>query len=280
MYTERSVELKSDFYSRYGSASGTLYFERVGLPFMLMRGGSRMLAFAADCGVRAYGRRYGDVLRVLDSDSNVCDVRFCGGGGGAQILYKTDLSGFGREEETIAYTVDKLLVRMGIKKSIDVSNKRAAALCDEFGSRGWCAYLGRGGAKSLPLPLADHNVMMIRVRKNGGRKVNETDLECFEEGEDRRIEAAAAGLKDCRPEVLFEMMNESERAAEKLLGVSAQARRAAEIAMDTDGVCAARICESGVLCISEREKTDSAAHMIREEFGKQVGYYTGIAVIK
>ena len=280
MYTERSVELKSDFYSRYGSASGVLYFERVGLPFMLMRGGSRMLAFAADCGVRAYGRRCGDVLRILNSDSNVCDVHFRGSGEGAQILYKTDVSGFGREEETVDYTVDKLLVRMGLRENVSASNKRAAALCDEYGSHGWCAYLGPGGAKSLPLPLTDHNVIIVRVRKNGGKRVEEECLECFEEGEDRRIEAAAAGLKDCRPEILFDMMNESERAAEKLLAVSAQARYAAGIAINTDGVRAARVCEAGILCITDKGKTDSVAHIIREEFGRQAGYYAGIVVIK
>ena len=80
MYTESSVELKSDFYSRYGTASGVLYFERVGLPFALLKGEDSVLGFAASCGVRAYGRRCGDVIKVLDSESNVCDVRFGGSG--------------------------------------------------------------------------------------------------------------------------------------------------------------------------------------------------------
>ena len=76
MYTEKSAVLKNDFYSRYGEMSGELYFERIGLPCVLLEGTERKLAFALGCGIRAYGRRMGDVLRILDADSDTCRVHF------------------------------------------------------------------------------------------------------------------------------------------------------------------------------------------------------------
>lgn len=279
MYTEKSVELKSDFYSRYGTASGVLYFERVGLPFVFLRGAKSVLAFSAACGVRAYGRRCGDVIKVLDADSNVCDVRFAGSGEGAQILYKTDIAGFGKSEETVSYAVRKLMARMGVGGRFS-ADESACAFCDAYGSGGWCAYLDGGRPVSVPLPLTDHNIIVIRVRKNGGRRADAESVSCFEAGEDRRAEAAAAGLRDCRPEILFNMMNESQNALERLLPVSSEARAAVAAARETDGVRAARICGSGVMCVTDKEKTDSAVHMIRERFGREAGYYAGIVVIK
>ena len=278
MYTERSVELKSDFYSRYGTSSGTLYFERVGLPFSLMKGRMSVLGFSAGCGIRAYGRRCGDVIRILNADSNVCDVRF-GSSGGAQILYSSDITEFGREKETISYTIDKLMARMKLSEDVTPYDS-PAALCDLYGSRGWCAYFHGDIAESVPLPIYDHNLAIVRVRKNSGRRADAEYVNCFEDGEDRRISAAVAGLKDCRPEILFNMMNESEYAMEKLLPISGEAYTAVAAARGTDGVTAVRICGSGVMCVIEKGKTDSAIHAIRETFGREAGYYAGVVVIK
>lgn len=278
MYTEKSVELKSDFYSRYGSTGGTLYFERVGLPCVIMRGTTRTLAFAAECGVRAYGRKCGDVLRVIDSDSNVCDVHFKGSGNGAQIIYKMDIPGMKNSDRTAEYTVNKLMSRMGIKS--DNFRGGDAWLCDMYGSGGWCAVMEHGMAQSVPLPLSDYNVMIVRVRKNGGRRADPKSADCFLDGEDRRIEAAVEGLKSCKTNVLIDMINESERAAELLLPLGSQARAAVEAARCADGVEAARICGMGVMCILKKEMTDIAAHIIREDFEKRAGCCVGIAVIK
>lgn len=279
MYTESSVELKSDFYSRYGTASGVLYFERVGLPFALLKGEDSVLGFAASCGVRAYGRRCGDVIKVLDSESNVCDVRFGGSGTGAQILYKTDIPGFGRCDETVRYTVKKLKARMGLC-AVPRPDSDPAALCDAYGSGGWCAYVRGAEARSVPLPLDGYNVIVMRLRRNGGRRPSEGSLRCYNEGEDRRAAAAAEALRRCRTEVLFDMMNESEYAIEKLIPVSREARAAAEAARDIGGIAAARICGSGLLCVTESARTDSAAHALRETFCREMGYYAGIVVVK
>ena len=76
MYTEKSVDLKRDFYARYGKTSGRLFFKKVGLPCVIFDGGKNSLVLTLDCGVRVYGRQYGDVLKVLNCDTNVCDVHF------------------------------------------------------------------------------------------------------------------------------------------------------------------------------------------------------------
>ena len=279
MYTEKSAALKNDFYSRYGEMSGELYFERIGLPCVLLEGTERKLAFALGCGIRAYGRRMGDVLRILDADSDTCRVHFMQNGMGAQILYKADIADLKNMDMLRSYTIEKLLRRMGILTEM-TDNQSDEALCDNYGSRGWCMMKCEGGVRQLPFPLNDYNVLLIRTQKKGGI-IHDKDLTArFRAGENERIGAAADGLKKCRIDVLFDMVNESQRAIERLLKPKTHAVYAACIAAETDGVAAARISNAGVVCFVKKENTDSAAHMISVEYEKQLGFAPGIIVVK
>ncbi len=277
MYTERSVELKSDFYGRYGRTSGTLYFERTGVPCTLMDSRTRMLAFALGCGIRAYGRAYGDVIKIIDSSSSKCDICFAPDGMGAQILYSRDINGLRFMDETAQYTVNKLLRRM--HRGYRGQSGGLCELCDRYGSDGWCAYYDRGTISRLPLPLIKKNVILIRVGRTY-RTAPDDARSRFNATEQQRIEAAADALRRCRTDTLFDMLNESERYAERLLHPTHNALYAAEAARNAEGVVAARICDIGVICISEADKTDVAVSEIGAEYEQRAGYPANILIVK
>ena len=278
MYTEVSIDLKTDFYSRYGETAGEVFFERTGMPCVLLDSGSHMLAFSMGCGVRAYGRNWGDVLRIMNADSNVCYVHFADSGMGAQILYKQDLQDIDGMKETVDYTVDKLLRRMHRGRST-AQPADVVAVCDRYGSHGYCAYVSHSMVRQIPLPMSDMNVILIRT----GKKRLRTDTESikhFRSSETRRIIAAAEALRECRIEVLLDMVNESERAIEMLFSPSRESLSAVRIAMETDGVLAARICKSGIICFVKKDRTDSAIHSIASEYEQRMGNPAGIVVVK
>lgn len=280
MYTEKSAELKNDFYCRYGETAGSVYFERTGIPCTLMESNTHSLMFAMDCSVRAYGRKYGDVLKIMDAGSNVCDIHFVKNGRGAQILYSADTEDIKGTAETKTYTIEKLLRRMVTgNPGMEILHSRVS-VCDRYGSGGWCAYVNHTEVKSLPLPLMDYNVMIIRTHRKGNIKADQELLERFYDGETKRIEAAAEGLKKCRIEVLFSMMNESFAAMRNLFTLPRAAAYAAELAAGIDGVRAVRVDEQGVICITDKALTDAAARAIIIDFERKVGYSAGIIVVK
>ncbi|MBQ3123920.1 MAG: hypothetical protein IJC09_00655 [Clostridia bacterium] len=278
MYTEKSVSLKSDFYTRYGETKGELYFEKTGIVCVVLDADTHKLMFPLDCCVRAYGRGYGDVLKVMDADTNVCDVHFVDGGKGAQVLYTTDIPDISGAKTTILYTVNKLLMRMGsagrlAKEYADV------ALCDEYAQKGWCAVKSYGEVKSVPLPLIDYNVLLIRARKN---KItdNEEKLKEFYPGEKERIRMAMAGLKECRTEVLFDAINESQKSIERLLSPSQELISVVHSTYAVDGIDATRISDYGVISFCKKQKTDSAIKRIKSECERALGYPVRISVVK
>lgn len=277
MYSEKSVGLKSDFYSRYGETLGELYFERTGVPCVLLASDTHMLAFSLGCGVRAYGRKYGDVLKVMSADSDICDVRFVNNGRGAQILYSADIPELRGVRETTVYTLEKLLRRMNAMTGY---SSGIAAMCDQYGSGGWCAYSAYDEVKSVPLPLQDYNVIIIRTNKSHRIRAAADLLERFNSAETKRIAAAADALHRCREDVLFSMMNESLRSMQHLFSLPSAAVYAADIALATDGVKAVRISEQGVICIIDKNATNAAAKMISNEFSYNVGCSAGIMVVK
>ena len=278
MYTETSVELKSDFYCRYGATEGKLYFEKTGVPCVILDSGSHMLAFAMGCGVRAYGRNFGDVLRIMNADSNVCDVHFTAGGQGAQILYKQDVTGIPGMRETVDYTVNKLLQKMHRGRSVtDCSD--TVSICDRCGSGGWCAYMSHSTVYQIPLPLTDKNVVLIRTGKRR-LKPDEDNIRYFRSSETRRITAAAEALRKCRTDVLFEMINESQKAIETLFSPPREALSAVRILKGIDGVLAARICRSGIICFTEKNRTDNVIQSAAYEYERQTGAPAGIVVVK
>lgn len=278
MYTEKSVELKTDFYSRYGEADGELYFERVGVPCVLMDSGTHALAFALGCGVRAYGRKCGNAIRILNDRTNVSDVHFIKDGCGAQILYSADVPAMPETRESAAYAIEKLLRRMGVAKS-GKSFGGLAAICDRYGSGGWCAYASYDELKEIPMPMKGYNVILIRIPQKKHARIDRDDLKQFCFNETRRINAAAEGLKKCRMEVLFDMLNESEAEQECLIPMSENAVSAVRIAMETDGVCAARVCDIGVVCFCKSDMTDSSVHIISNEYSRAIGFAAGIMVV-
>lgn len=278
MYTEKSVELKSDFYSRFGESFGQVYFERTGLPCMILGGGEEYMAFSLDCGVRAYGRGYGDILRVMDSDSNMCDVHFVKGGKGAQILYKRDMPNIGEMESTVTFTVNKLLRTMGCSERLE-GGDGIEAVCDRYGAKGWCAVKMKGEFKSVPLPLGGYNVILVRTRKR--RVVSDRDtIEHFRRGENERIEQACTRLKECKLNTFFDMVNQSQASIERLLNPSSELVAAVKSAQSADGVKAVRICDLGVVAICERSRTDSAVHEIVNECSRRLGYAVRVSVVK
>lgn len=278
MYTEKSVELKADFYSRFGETQGKLYFERTGLPCKIIDGGEEFMAFSLGCGVRAYGRGYGDILRVMDSNSNECDVHFVKSGKGAQILYTKDIENISEMSGTAGYTVNKLLRKMGCNDRME-SDTGIEAVCDRYGDNGWCAVKVDGKFGSVPLPLGGYNVILIRTRK---RKINaDRDvMEVFWRSERDRIREACDGLRKCGLEAFFKCINESQISIEKMLKPSRELMAAAESARNGEGVCAVRICDLGVIAFIKRSNTDTAVHGIINECSKELGYAVRVAVVK
>lgn len=278
MYTEKSVELKSDFYARYGETSGRLYFEKVGMPCVMLNGGNSMLVFALDCGVRAYGRAYGDVLRVLNADTNVCDVHFVKNGKGAQILYRTDISDIRGIRETAIYTINKLLYNMGSTGRLPDSGT-LTEVCERHAPKGWCAIKDYDTFKSAPLPMDDYNILIIRGRKSR-LSSNEEMLKQFQVGERDRISASFEGLKKCNMDTFFDMINESEKAIERLLSPNAQDISLVHATYGIDGVNATRICDCGVVCFCNKNKTDSVILRVLNECRSTLGYSVQISVAK
>ncbi len=278
MYTEKSVELKSDFYSRFGETQGKLYFVKTGLPCKILDGGEDFMAFSLGCGVRAYGRDYGDILRVMDSNSNVCDVHFVSSGRGAQILYEKDISNISEMSTTANYTVNKLLKKMGCNDRLE-NAEGLEAVCDRYGDNGWCAAKLNGKFSSVPLPLGGYNVILIRTRK---RKITaDRDIvEIFERCERERIISACEGLRKCGLEAFFNSINESQASIEKMLNPSHELMSAIESARNGEGVCAVRICDLGVIAFIKRSNTDSAVHSIINECTSRLGYAVRVAVVK
>lgn len=275
MYTEKSVELKSDFYIRYGRAAGKLYFESTGVPCVVLRSGGDCIAFALRCGVRAYGRQYGDIIKIMNSERNEVDIHFTESGRGAQILYKKDLKSLNGIDETAEYTVNKLMVRMGLGGRTQ-DRESVISLCDRLGRDGWCAYREQGIEQQLPLPIGDYNILIIRTQKNGRLRGERALAAQFCDEERKRMRAAAEGLKRCRAEVLFEMVNESERSIERLMNPPERALAAVRAAMSADGVAAARLCDLGAVCFTEKNKTDSAMKQISTEYERSTGFSAGI----
>lgn len=279
MYTEKSAELKTDFYVRYGETAGHIIFEKTGIPCILMESDERCLAFAFDCGIRAYGRKYGDVLKVMNSRSNICDVRFVDGGRGAQILYTADDESIRYTDEAIRYTVMKILRRLQCTSGKPISGGMAE-ICDIYGRGGWCAYINMERADSVPLPLIDYNVMLIRTRNKRLKLKHDNLSEIFNRSETERIDAAAEGLKKCRMDVLFDMINESTKSQRMMLNLPWDITETIDIAYSAEGVAAVKICSQGVICFTEKSYTDTAAAAVSYEFEKNIGYSAGIVVVK
>ena len=277
MYTEKSVILKADFYCRYGETSGKLWFERTGLPCTLLESQTHMLAFSLDCGVRAYGRGYGDVMRVLNADSSVCDGHFVENGKGAQILYRTDISDIKGMREVEDYTINKLLYNMGSSGRVG-GDTSLVGMCDKYAPNGWCLVKENDSAHSLPLPISRYNVLLIRVRKTRFTS-DKAGLIQFSASETKRIKAAAAALKECREEVLFEMINESQASIERTFSPPPASVCAAAAAMES-GALAARICDIGIIAFSYKSDTDSIARAVHTQFEREIGYRPAISVVK
>lgn len=278
MYTEQSVSLKSDFYSRYGQTKGELYFEKVGLPCVVLGSDTHSIMFSLKCGVRAYGRAYGDVLKVLDSESNICDVHFVTNGKGAQILYKADMPDVKGMKETALYTVNKLLINIGSTGRVAKENSNVV-ICDEYAPQGWCAVKQYDEIKTVPLPLSDHNVLLIRGRKNRLSGNNDA-LMRFYSGENERIKIARTALKECRTDSFFDMINESQKSIERLLLPPREMISVVRSTWGIDGVSATRICDMGVISFCKKDKTDSVIQRISNECERTLGYRTRIAVVK
>ena len=278
MYTKKSVNLKSDFYSRYGEASGKLCFERTGLPCTILDGGTSQLVFSLDCGVRAYGRQYGDVLRVLNSDTNVCDVHFVKNGKGAQILYKMDITDLCGMRQTAIYTINKLLYKIGSTGRLEV-REGIESVCERYAPKGWCAVKLNGDIKSAPMPLYDYNVLLIQMRKT--KTVGKSEmLNQFRCSEYDRISAAYTALKKCKIDTFFDIVNESEKSVELLLSLSDEALGAVHATYGIEGISATRACECGIISFCKKEKTDNAILRIFNECKSSLGYSVRISVVK
>lgn len=278
MYTQSSVDLKADFYCRYGETRGKLVFERTAMPCVALDSGGDFLAFGLKCGIRAYGRGYGDVLRIIDSDSDICKVSRAPKGMGAQILYKADMAEVNGSDGMVAYTVNKLLAAMNIDERVSGS-EGIYAVCDVYAPKGWCAVKRGGEIKSVPFPIGGYNVILIRTVK---KRFNcgEDARAGFCESEFRRINEAAEVLSLCREDLFFEILNESQASAERLLCPAEEQVLAKNAAMSAPGVAAAKICNIGIAAFCEKDKTDAAVHMIRTEGLRTLGYPLNIAVVK
>lgn len=278
MYTKKSIVLKSDFYARFGEANGIIHFERTGLPCAMLDSGSCALAFSMGCGVRAYGRQYGDVLKVINDDENICDVHFVENGKGAQILYSADLNGVKGMKQTAMYTINKLLCKIGSTGRIK-DEFGMTALCDKYAPEGWCALKMYDEVKSLPLPMGLYNVILIQVGRIGF-SCGEDEVMQFTSCERSRIEAAAAGLRACRTDVLFEMINESNQSINRILRPRGGVDKLSDIVLRVDGVKACRVCEIGIICFCERDKTDAVIHTLKRDGRASDGELSRICVVK
>lgn len=279
MYTKKSIGLKSDFYARFGEAPGELCFERIGVPCVVMDSGKSALAFALGCGVRAYGRQCGDIIKILNDRASVCDVSRAKDGRGAQILYSEDAPGLPCSDDAAAFAAAKLLCRMGIA-AVSGALSGAAAVCDRYGSGGRCAYAAENGVESLPLPLSDFNVLLIRTRRRGTRAVPRSAARRWCAEEEERTAAAAEGLRRRRLDVFFDMLNESERSREYLLEPPDTVLAAARAAMNAGGARAARICRLGVVCFVEKGSADSAIRAIAGDYERQTGFSAAVLTVK
>ncbi len=278
MYTEKSITLKSDFYSRFGEGAGVVTFERTSTPCSILDGGDSFLAFGLGCGVRAYGRAYGDILKIMDSNSNVCDISFLKGGRGAEILYMADMPGIKGTEEHIIYTVNKLLKRMGRDSYRDCKDDMCQVV-DKFAPQGWCAWCVDGEVRSMPFPLGEYNVILIRTRKC--RIASDIDLLTqFRRGESERIALLGKSLKECRLEPFFEAVKVSEASVERLLLPSKELLAAVRAAENANGVMASRICDMGVVAFCKKALTDNAVHTIINECGRELGYTVNVSDAK
>lgn len=278
MYTQSSVDLKTDFYCRYGQARGRLIFEKTSVPCVVFDSGRDFLAFGLECGVRAYGRKYGDVLRIINADSDICNVSFAEDGKGAQILYKADMSKLNGTEEMVRYTINKLLATMGIGVRSRSCNG-VYAVCDVYAPKGWCAVKIGGEIKSVPFPVSKYNVILVRTVK---RRLNcgEEEIIRFSDSEKHRINAATEMLLECREDLFFDIVNESQESAERLLCPSEEQLIARAAVMSAVGVKASKICDIGIVAFCKKEKTDTAVHMIRTEGLRTLGYPLNISVVK
>ena len=278
MYTEKSVDLKRDFYARYGKTSGRLFFKKVGLPCTIFDGGKNSLMLTLDCGVRVYGRQCGDVLKVLNCDTNVCDVHFVKNGRGAQILYSVDIPDVKGMKDTVLYAINAVLREMGSTGRL-IGEYDTVALCEKYAPYGWCAVKEGDTAKSIPMPLGEYNIILMRTRKN--RLVAPAELtDRFHISEYERIKASVTGLKECRTDAFFDMVNESQNSVERLLSPSEELMQGINAVRSADGVCASKICNRGIIAFCEKDRTDSAIIRINNEYKSAMGYSPNLAVVK
>lgn len=278
MYTEKSVDLKRDFYARYGKTSGRLFFKKTGLPCTIFDGGKNSLIMTLDCGVRVYGRQCGDVLKVLNCDTNVCDVHFVKNGRGAQILYSVDIPDVKGMKDTVLYAINAILREMGSTGRL-IGEYDTVALCERYAPYGWCAVKEGDTAKSIPMPLGEYNIILMRTRKN--RLVAPAELtDRFHISEYERIKASVTGLKECRTDTFFDMVNESQNSVERLLSPSEEIMQGINAVRSADGVRASKICGCGIIAFCEKDRTDSAIIRINNEYKSAMGYSPNLAVVK
>lgn len=278
MYTEKSVSLKNDFYTRYGETTGKLYFEKTGLPCVVLNGDTHKLMFSLDCCVRAYGRGYGDVLKIMDTQSNVCDVHFVAGGKGAQVLYRADIPDVYGMKKTILYTVNKMLVKMGSSGRI-LEDYKDLYTCDMYASKGWCAVKIHDEAKSVPLPISDYNILLIHPKRFWFRA--DSDMyNRFNMGERERVKMASDALRACNTDAFFDIINESQKSIERLLLPTRELIKTVHLTYGIDGVDATRICDSGIISFCKRSLTDNVIRCIKIESEKILGTPVRISVVK
>lgn len=278
MYTEKSVVLKNDFYSRYGNAGGILYFAKCSAVCTVLDGGTHKLMFPLECGVQAYGRSYGDILKIMDTETNICDVRFAENGNGAQILYRTDIRDLKGMDAVRRYAVDKILGDMGHNAATE-KNYEDVKICDLYAPDGWCAVKMGESVESVPLPLEDYRVLLVRGRKNKIRAERDAEIR-YIKGERERTAVAAHALKSCRIRTFLDMVNESENAAERLLEPSRELLAIIHATRGIAGADASKICGIGVICFCKRNLTDSVIGAIRGECENRLGYRVRISVVK
>jgi hypothetical protein len=250
----------------------------VGLPCTIFDGGKNSLMLTLDCGVRVYGRQCGAVLRVLNCDTNVCDVHFVKNGRGAQILYSVDIPDVKGMKDTVLYAINAVLREMGSTGRL-IGEYDTVALCEKYAPYGWCAVKEGDTAKSIPMPLGEYNIILMRTRKN--RLVAPAELtDRFHISEYERIKASVTGLKECRTDTFFDMVNESQNSVERLLSPSEELMQGINAVRSADGVCASKICGCGIIAFCEKDRTDSAIIHINNEYKSAMGYSLNLAVVK
>lgn len=278
MYTEKSVDLKKDFYARYGNAQGMLHFAKTGVACTVLDADVGKLMFPLDCGVRAYGRCYGDILRVMNTQTDVCDVHFTQEGKGAQILYRKDIEDLRGMDAAARYTVNKIL-EMGGSLLYEEKNYDDVEICDIYAPEGWCAVKMFDEIKTVPLPLMGYGIVLIRSRKHSVR-AGEEKRKQFNLAEKERIRVAFAGLKECKLEVLFDMINESEKSIERLFSLNSELRATVRATHGIAGIDAVRICDIGVVCFVRNDNIDSIINTLKRECERYLGYNVRISMVK